>query len=274
MSDSCNCIDIKAEVVMDEPEIGCEVDVSEVILCSDGEDYKRGYEEGHALGLADGQTDGYKNGYNEGKKSEYDTFWDAYQQNGERTMYNYAFAYSGWNGDNFYPKYDIVPSTGGVNLFTESKNLNIDLIRRLTDCGVVLDTSQSTTIVNIFSSSAVTTVPHISSASSSNVTNIFANCTQLVTVEKLTVHKDITYSRSFYGCGALKNITIEGEIGNSISFSSSYKLTSASVDSIINALVDYSGTTTSPILTFHATVKGNLTDEQIATITSKNWTLA
>lgn len=67
MSDSCKCFDIEVEVILDEPEFDGELDFDgEVITCSDGEDYKRGYEEGHAQGLIDGRADGYQSGYDEG----------------------------------------------------------------------------------------------------------------------------------------------------------------------------------------------------------------
>lgn len=65
----------------------------------------------------------------------------------------------------------------------------------------------------------------------------------------------------------------ENTIKVSISFSSSPNLTDESIDAIINGLADLTGAT-AQTLTFHADVKAKLTDNQIATITSKNWTLA
>ena len=50
-------------------------------------------------------------------------------------------------------------------------------------------------------------------------------------------------------------------------------LSDESIRSIIDGLVDLTGQEAQTI-TFHATVKAKLTDEQISTITSKNWTLA
>lgn len=48
--------------------------------------------------------------YAAGKKSEYDTFWDSFQNNGKRTYYSFAFAedfnYSFWS-KGFTPKYPI-----------------------------------------------------------------------------------------------------------------------------------------------------------------------
>lgn len=91
MSDTCNCIDIKVKVMMDEPEINGEVDVSEVILCSDGEDYKRGYEEGHAQGLVDGRSDGYKNGYDEGHKAGSESGYTQGKQEGLTEGYDKGY---------------------------------------------------------------------------------------------------------------------------------------------------------------------------------------
>jgi hypothetical protein len=50
-------------------------------------------------------------------------------------------------------------------------------------------------------------------------------------------------------------------------------LTNETIQSIIDGLVDMTGQT-AQILTLHADVKAKLTEEQIATITNKNWTLA
>lgn len=62
-------------------------------------------------------------------------------------------------------------------------------------------------------------------------------------------------------------------IFKTISFAHSSKLSDKSIQSIIDGLADLTGQT-AQTLTLHATVKAKLTEEQIATITSKNWTLA
>ena len=59
----------------------------------------------------------------------------------------------------------------------------------------------------------------------------------------------------------------------SISFAQSSILSDESIQSIIDGLADLTGQTTQTI-TFHATVKNKLTQEQITAITDKNWTLA
>lgn len=50
----------------------------------------------------------YEAGQEAGKKTAYDEFWDAFQQNGKRRDYRGAFG-SGWTNDLFKPKYPIKP---------------------------------------------------------------------------------------------------------------------------------------------------------------------
>ena len=62
-------------------------------------------------------------------------------------------------------------------------------------------------------------------------------------------------------------------IKSSIGLEGSEKLSDATVQSVIDGLADLTGAT-AQTLTLHATVKGKLTDAQVAAITAKNWTLA
>ena len=118
------------------------------------------------------------------------------------------------------------------------------------------------------------TIIHIDfSKASGTLAYVFNGCTSLKTIEKLTFHKDLKYTNFFVNCTALENLVIEGEIGNGTSLANSSMLTDDSVNSVINALIELPADAPQTIR-FHATVKNNLTQEQIASITSKNWTLA
>jgi hypothetical protein len=66
-----------------------------------------------------------------GKKSEYDAFWDAYQDNGNRTNYSNGFSGIGWNSETFVPKYDIY-TWSAYMLFRESGNIDMEetLVKR------------------------------------------------------------------------------------------------------------------------------------------------
>ena len=75
-------------------------------------------------------------------------------------------------------------------------------------------------------------------------------------------------------CSKLQKITPKANtIKISISFSYCPNLTDETIQAIINGLADLTGATAQTI-TFHKDVKAKLTDNQITTITNKNWTLA
>lgn len=189
--------------------------------------------------------DGYENGYNEGleagKKAEYDAFWDAFQENGNRRTYNWAFYGSKWVDACFNPKYDIIIEGAATNSFAQTG---------ITDTKVAVDISNC-----------------------SNTVGLFSNSVAIKTIRKLKVSENTPIAGDMFSWTTeLTNITIEGTIGKSITFPNSPKLTTASVDSIINALKDLTGQT-ALTLTLHATVGAKLTEAQKAAITAKNWTL-
>ena len=245
--------------------------------------YNNGYQQGYTEGEAKGDEQGYDRGYGEGQKAEYDKFWDNYQLNGNRGQsgygnYDSAFCGFGWNKDTFYPKYDI---SGEHTAYRTFENFNsggeaFDLAQRLEECGVVLDTSESR-FANAFTRCNVTRLPVIDTRGNTNayINDCFNQCTELITIDKLILKDDpnIGMNNVFLNCSSLQNIVIEGIIGYNLNMRSSSKLTNASIQSIIDALYDYSGGTAHG-LTLHANVKAKLTEEQIAQITSKNWTLA
>lgn len=75
-----------------------------------------------------------------------------------------------------------------------------------------------------------------------------------------------------FSCNSLKKITFKpGTIHYSISFANNSGLLDESIQSIIDGLAQ---TETAQTLTFHKTVKDKLTEEQIASINEKGWTLA
>ena len=80
---------------------------------------------------------------------------------------------------------------------------------------------------------------------------------------------------TFNGNRNLKNVQIkEQSIKSSINFPSMSLLTDDSVNSIINGLADLSDSGSAKTVTLDTAIKNKLTEEQIATINSKGWTLA
>ena len=208
-----------------------------------------------------------------GGKSQYDEFWDAYQQNGSRTNYDYSFARDGWTEDTFKPKYDIKPTTASA-MFYFCKI--VDLRGVLKNQGVTLDLSKAIDFANCFQGSRIEYIGAVDiTGATKAVTSLFQQCYYLKEVSELIVKETNTFSNvTFYSCESLYAIKISGIIGSSISFVSSSLLTYESLMSIINALKDYSGTTSTHTLTLHADAKARLSDTEKAIITQKGWTLA
>lgn len=181
----------------------------------------------------------YKDGYEAGQKAEYDKFWDTFQNNGNSQNYYYAFAHDRYSDKNYNPKYPIKCSSG------------------TTDARYIFYTSPITdTKVEIV-------------ANNKDLNYCFHN-SDIVTIRKITVVAATAYTNTFYNCQDLKNITFGGTIGQDISFANSRYLTDASIESIITALKDLTGATAKTI-TFHSTVAGKLTSEQLTQIANKNW---
>lgn len=140
-----------------------------------------------------------------GMQTEYDRFWDAYQQNGNKTNYDQAFAYTHWTDETYNPKYDIV--CNGSNS-TRQAFYN----GRMTSTKVPIRV-KNTELNATFTGSSVKTIP-------------------LLELDGITGIRNNPFS----GCSALENITIEGSIEADISFQWSTKLSNASIWSIAMAL--------------------------------------
>lgn len=202
------------------------------------------YDAGKAAGGGGGAgyDDGFADGYAQGKLSEYDSFWDTFQNKGNRVNYLRAFYNTFWNDTTYNPKYPIACS--GDLTYSNS----------MFDTARITDTKVPITITDGYAD------------------NTFVRCTQLVTIQKLILNNVGRFQSTFTGCSKLENITIEGSIDANFNISASSVLTNESVQSIIDHLKDLAGATTQT-LTFHATVGGKLTAEQKAAITAKNWEL-
>ena len=173
----------------------------------------------------------------------YDTFWDTFQDNGNRRIYFECFKL-GWTDENYNPKYPIVTSDSGntnaYDIFIYNNNI--------TDTKVDIDISQS-----------------------KSTRSLFMSCTKLVTIRKIITSEKVTsYTSCFTNCTNLENVTFEGVIVANIDFSSSSKLSDASIQNIIDHLADLTGGT-AQTLDFHTNVVNKLTSEQLSQIANKNW---
>lgn len=233
--------------------------------------------EGESSGWVRGLTEGIELGKEEGKQAEYDRFWDIVQKNGNETDYYYRFAGYAWTPETFRPKYDI-RGTRFTGTFYLASYINASLIDILNDCGVVLDTSQGTSLSNMFYYCVyMTEIPHIdmSSVSANTVGGLFLSCSRLTKIEKITYTENpYCYSgQAFNGCKALTDIEFAGVIAGDMNFEWSPLLSEATLQSLVSHLKDLTGAA-KKTLKFHADIEAKLTAEQKATISALNWTLA
>lgn len=198
------------------------------------------------IGEIQSYADGYDIGVEDGKQAEYDRSWDAYQENGNRYEYQYAF-YSDWWTDNVYnPKYPINATGGnGINSMFMNNNSITD-----TKVPIVVGTANS----------------------KRTATQAFNNCKKLKIIRLVDFTNASAAVNTFYRCDDLEEIRFVGSISISISFADSSKLSAESVQNITDHLADLTGKE-AQTLTFNWVVYDILTEEQQATITAKNWTL-
>ena len=227
--------------------------------------------------IAENQQAVFDAGYNKGKAvagggSGDDTFWDTYQNNGERSNYNYAFYSAFWDDTNFKPKHNFRFSTANYVFYQCGVT---DLVAILKREGITMDFSPCTVFSYAFYSSGLVTLPVINTTKASSLPNTFGQSTRLKSIEKLILKSDgsQTFTNTFTGLSSLEHMIVEGTIGkNGVILSSSSKLDKESLLSVLNALQDKTGDTSETWkITIGTTNKKKLTDAEVAIATDKNW---
>lgn len=209
--------------------------------------------------------------YKKGAQSEYDAFWDKYQERGVPQQYIYSFAGYGWDDRTFKPKHNIIMRYGCTGAFWYSEMT--DIVKSLADCGVTLDTSGASNLQSTFSSCKTKRLPVISAEGATSANSIFEGCKDLESVEKFILVKRNTLVSAFKNCTKLKDIVFEGEIG----YNTDLQYSPLSKDSITSVLGVLSDTTSGLTLTLNKTAVENAfedTDEWNTLIAAKtNWTI-
>ncbi|MBQ7960919.1 MAG: hypothetical protein IJ285_06850 [Clostridia bacterium] len=186
--------------------------------------------------------------YEAGKQVQNDEFWDKYQAG----MYvnettgevegnaSRAFAGAAWNAKTFYPKHNIHPITAvGLFYYFNEGYSPMDLIARLKECNITLDTSKVSNLAQLFFSAAVSTVPTISTVAITGlIDRLFSGASNLKVIEKLVLRENgtQTFNQVFQNNRSLEEIRIEGTIGGSgFDIHYSTKLSRESLLSILQA---------------------------------------
>lgn len=188
--------------------------------------------------IAENEQKVYDAGCAAGEKSEYNRFWDLYQQNGNRKNYQGAFYGYGWSEENFKPKYDMAPTRADAMFRMFTLMPDLDLVEYLDMLGVTLDFSKSTNFNDTFAYCYFGRIGTIDTRSASNLGSVF-NASRIQIIDELILKDDgsQTVSAPFANQSYLEEITIKGTIGtNGWDFHLAENLSEASGLSIINAL--------------------------------------
>jgi hypothetical protein len=174
-----------------------------------------------------------------GMQTEYDRFWDTYQRNGNRRNYSRSFLGEGWTSDNFKPKYPIIANGDASYMFDSAYIGNInsadfDFVEK----GIEFDVAGATSLTYIFrNAQGIKRIGVIDARGCANLNRLFYQ-SGIETVDVLCVTDAAVYDATFSSATKLKNITFDGTIGKSISFTNC-PLTPTSMKNIIDHLKSY-----------------------------------
>lgn len=197
-----------------------------------------------------GTTDSIKSGevaekinevYEAGKQAEWSDFWDGFQANGERTDYS-GSPFRKWTNAMFKPKYDMRPVGSAATMFGNTKFT--DIAELLEKAGVVLDTSQATSLAEFTSYyTSVTRLPEISTIGCNSLSAFMYNSPYIHTIDKLILRDDGSqiFNANTFKPASFRNIVIEGVIGNDLPMPNP-QWTVESAISFLTHLKDFSGT--------------------------------
>lgn len=230
-------------------------------------------------------ADRYQNGYEVGEQAEYDRFWDNFQKNGERTLYNSAFG-GQWTAEIWKPKYPIRPTNIYMMFFSNDADRLVipDLVEFCKENNIVLDFGNAygnatyalgalhTNHFGVLDFSCNNTSKTI------NLTNLFYSHnadTGVKRIDELVSSERTQYATTtFQGAAYLEEVKFSGVIdAGNFNVSNCTLLTHDSLLSIINALKDYSGTETTKAATLGSVNLAKLDDDEKAIATEKGWSL-
>ncbi len=212
-----------------------------------------------------------------GIQTEYDRFWDDFQDYGNRTSCRGMFAGAGWNVNTFNPKYKTTPkSITAIFMFHFCNYGNTPLLD-YRNYKHLFDFSNVTNATSMFQDAWIDYI-NIDLSNATNLSNAFYEGYSAGRKTHITLtvsEKCTTFSSAFAYCTALTDLvfTDGSVIAANINLKDS-PLNKVSITSIINAL---SATATSKTVTFKKSAKEvTFTDGEWSelTATKPNWTFA
>lgn len=164
--------------------------------------------------------------YDEGVYAERKAMWDALQHEGTRTEYAEVFNGSRFGDKNFYPIYNMKPTSMRA-LFSNSNDMRycgaLHLADRLKECNITLDTSDCTNFQYAFLSATNVRGDFgtFDIRKNTTVNGMFTSCAAAADPAKIRLIVDEnTNLEGMFSGGSIKWLYIDGTIGKSFNLSS------------------------------------------------------
>ncbi|MBR2476818.1 MAG: hypothetical protein IKB50_01640 [Clostridia bacterium] len=188
--------------------------------------------------IAENEKKVFDAGCSEGESN----MWDKITNYGNRKFYEYGFKY--WGCEEFNPTYQIVPTSRSICMFEDSPKLKKVESRYLDLSNVTANNGAENTSNNYCTFRRCSALEEIEDVGMppGGYYQTFGWCYNLHTVAAMRCKKEGGYTSPFNSCTRLRNLTIEGVIGNNFTVAHSSLLTKDSIISIITALFDFTGT--------------------------------
>ena len=208
--------------------------------------------------------------FESGAKSEWDRFWDALQTEGTRNNYKYAF--SAWKTDYIRPKYRVIPTDGEALSSTFSGATVLDIEPQYFDFSKI---ARGTAGYTFYSCNKLMVFHDLGIPAMKKYEATWAGCDGMTEIECIRVAEDTGFSSVFNYAASLKELRVDGVIGqNGFDVHWSTLLTHESLMSIINALQDKSGVSGTWKVTLGTENLAKLSEEEIGIAEAKGWVLA
>lgn len=144
-----------------------------------------------------------------GQQNSYRSFWNVYQENGNRTAYDYGFYR--WHAEDFKPLHSIIATGSASHMFANS-TIGGNLAANLSQRDIRLDTSAATDASSVYYHTEFTHVPVLDlSGLTAASANLFGSSAYLKTIDGIKFNSSseqcIDWLTAFRGCYELVEVS-------------------------------------------------------------------
>lgn len=211
--------------------------------------------------------------YKAGKQAQHDEFWTDYMNASAVGLGERLFGNRGWTDKTFKPPENKVYNfeRNVEHFFAECEIKNLKGI--LEERNTIFDFKKCIRMVYFAHMSKITHFPKIDMSNCIESSHAFGDCPKMVELTLVSSKNTVFGANMFLHCESLTDLTIEGTIGNNFDVHWSENLSYESLQSILDALYDYSKVSTTKTLNLGSTNLEKLTQAEKAAANRRGWTL-